>query len=540
MISSRVLRQLVESVLLEGFKDDQRYLIEKYPAHAADLRSLSPKWIMWLIARFGESPTREEEHPLDDAIATIKNYSKKDAALGTKYADPGTEERPNVFRSSVDEAFPPKDRSWKNPGDISTMTVDEMELILGLSERKKPRFKVDDADDIEGDRIGKVGPWNLWLPTTREKSCKIAGYDPVTLQPKTTWCTARMSGSNLFYSYIGKPGRETLLFYIIKDDPESDTDWLSLGFVNGRPELPSPDGGHSVDRANKGLNAGRLRQILGPYHDAIMSALSEKNVELGGKHPAREKIFAAAQSASALDYLIRGLSVEESNDLKFKLIDSHEIAQIAQEVWEKLSGDKSAAVRAHVSRSPKTPQNILLKLSEDPDRNVRFASISNQNFPSNELMRFADDHERHIREFVAGHRATTPETLVKLASDPEPGVRLRVATNRSTPTAEMEKLAADPDVQIRRIVASNPMTASSTLAKLAQDSDAGVRVKVVLNRSTPTSVLRAMVQSADSASTLAKNDMEVIRKNVIHQLKLRGDTSIKTEQTLRLLFGRLI
>ena len=46
----------IDEILLEGFKDDQRYLIEKYPDHAADLQELQPKWIDWLIDRFGESP----------------------------------------------------------------------------------------------------------------------------------------------------------------------------------------------------------------------------------------------------------------------------------------------------------------------------------------------------------------------------------------------------------------------------------------------------------------------------------------------------
>jgi hypothetical protein len=35
------LRQLIESIILEeGFKDDLRYLVEKFPSQAADLESL--------------------------------------------------------------------------------------------------------------------------------------------------------------------------------------------------------------------------------------------------------------------------------------------------------------------------------------------------------------------------------------------------------------------------------------------------------------------------------------------------------------------
>ena len=146
-INHHRLRALVESVLLEGFKDDQRYLAEKYPDHAQDLEGLHPKWVAWLTARFGERPKAEETHPFEDAIVTIKNFSKKDAGLSIKYADPGTEEKPNVFKPSVDKAFPPEDRSWKSPTDVAQMTVDEMELILGLSERKKESFKTEVSEE---------------------------------------------------------------------------------------------------------------------------------------------------------------------------------------------------------------------------------------------------------------------------------------------------------------------------------------------------------------------------------------------------------
>lgn len=48
-INHRQLRALVESVLLEGFKDDQRYLIEKYPDRAQDLSRLQPSDIQQLL-----------------------------------------------------------------------------------------------------------------------------------------------------------------------------------------------------------------------------------------------------------------------------------------------------------------------------------------------------------------------------------------------------------------------------------------------------------------------------------------------------------
>ena len=122
MILNRArLRVLVESVLLEGFKDDQRYLVEKYPDRARDLSSLQPKWIAWLTARFGESPRIEETHPLEDTIVTVLNFSRKDAAIGEKY-------RSNEqFRTAIDSQFPPDTRSLlsrrgRNRGSRSVKT----------------------------------------------------------------------------------------------------------------------------------------------------------------------------------------------------------------------------------------------------------------------------------------------------------------------------------------------------------------------------------------------------------------------------------
>jgi hypothetical protein len=576
-IDNRALRMLVESVLLEGFKDDQRYLIEKFPDHAADISALPPKWIMWLISRFGESPTQKEIHPFDDAIVTVKNYSKKDAALGAKYADPGTEERPNVFKPAVDEAFPTDQRRWKAPSDISVMNVDEMELILGLSERKKPKFKVDTAEDIEGDRVGKVGPWNLWMPTTRENSCKIAGYDPVTLQPKTTWCTARMAGSNLFYNYIGRPGEETTLFYIINDDPKSNTDWLSLGFINGKPELSGEDGGLSVDRDNRGLNVNRLKQILGPYHDEIMRTLSEKNRTLGGKHPAREKMAAAAKSVEALDYLVKSLSAEEATDIKRAILGY----ETSPEVLIKLAGDPNEDVRAAVAHKRSIPPEILVRLAGDPKQGVRYSVARHKSIPPEILARLAGDPEQIVRSVVARHASMPPEILARLAGDPAEEVRKSVALNPSTPVEFLVKLAGDPNgltrtnlvlnpstppeilaqfagdpsSTVRQYVGGNPKTPAENLARLAGDPDVYVRLHTALNPSTPVEFLAKLADDShlqvraqvsmnpatpiDVLKKLLKDRSESIRSSAASFLRRREAAGL-TESRLRQLIRHLV
>jgi len=515
MISKYYLRALVESIILEGFKDDQRYLVEKYPDHAQDLSRLQPKWIAWLIARFGESPRAEEMHPFEDAIVTVLNFSRKDAAIGDKY-------RSNEqFRTAIDSEFPPDTRSWKSPADPTTMTVDEMETILGLSERKKERFSVDvKEDDMESDRVGKVGPWSLWMPTTRERSCKIAGYDPVTRKPKTTWCTARMAGSNLFYHYVGRAGHETTLFYVIRDDPKGNQDWLSVGFVNGEVSLTGEHGGISVDRANDGLTPKKLQKILGSDHDEIMRLLTEKNKSLGGEHPARQKIKDAAQSVAALKHLTTGLSEDEASDLKAAVTQETDITpevltQLAgdksdavrvsvawnentpSEVLTQLADDKSGEVRSNLAGNKDTPPEILARLAGDKSEYVRNSVAANRSTPADVLGRLADDEHRYVRTGVASNPATPPNSLMKLVSDPVVSVRLSLSQNKSAPPEILKSLMNDVNVNVISGIASNPSITPDIRLQLANYDNTLVRAIIAVSPLTPPEILAKLAGDPD-------------------------------------------
>jgi len=574
MLNRFKLRALVESVLLEGFKDDQRYLVEKYPNHARDLSGLQPKWIAWLTARFGESPRVEETHPLEDTIVTVLNFSRKDAAIGEKY-------RSNEqFRTAIDSQFPPDARSWKSPADPTTMTVDEMEAVLGLSERKKQRINVNQAEDIEGDRVGKVGPWNLWLPTTREKSCKIAQYDPVTMEPKTTWCTARTSGSNLFYNYIGSPNADVTLFYAIKDDPKSNSDWISVGFVNGKPALEGKDGGLSVDRANKGLTLVKLKNILGPDHDEIMMKFTEKNKSLGGKHPAREKIVSAARSVEDFDYVTKGVSKDEASDIMDHILREPNInddvlmrmfdkgntlvrsliagdasRHLPDELVSKAVSDPETNVRYAISvyflnRNRAMPPEIALKLWNDTETVVKYSVVNNPAIPNKEvndffrdlaqsknkedreqaaqglrdpvlLSKLARDRADDVRARVAGNQHTPPETLVKLASDKVERVFSAAIANRNMPVESLMSFLDDPNPIKRRSIANNRKAPADALVKLSRDGEAQVRRWVALHPNTPEEVIRSMLADSDLNTTMNAKDTLKKRKKSVSESRLR-------------------
>jgi len=383
LLTERQIRSIIAELILEGYKDDQRYLIEKYPDHAGDLSALPPKWIAWLTARFGENARIKETHPFDDTIVTVMNFSRKETAIPQKYRDS------EQFRNAFDERFP-----GRSPSDPTTMTAGELETILGLLERKKQRTGAASAGDIERDRVGKVGPWNLWMPTTRENSVTIAQYDPVTLEPKTSWCTARTSEENLFYNYIGRPGEDVILFYIIKDNPKENEDWISLGFVDGEPELPSPNGGLSLDRDGGGMTPKRFEAILGPYHDEILNRLKRVVKDVGGTSPARQKFKDAGQDPEALEYLIRGLSRDTAIEMKAMVLSE---PSVSSEVLSAHLNDDNQKIQRAIAANPKTPHAYLKRLAISADWYVRLAVAKNPSTPAEILMHLEDDDMNWVR-----------------------------------------------------------------------------------------------------------------------------------------------
>ena len=458
MILNRArLRVLVESVLLEGFKDDQRYLVEKYPDRARDLSSLQPKWIAWLTARFGESPRIEETHPLEDTIVTVLNFSRKDAAIGEKY-------RSNEqFRTAIDSQFPPDTRSWKSPADPTTMTVDEMETVLALSERKKQRIEVSEDEDVEGDRVGKIGPWNLWMPTTREKSCKIAGYDPVTLKTKTSWCTARMSGANLFYSYVSKGN---VIFYVIHDNPKSVTDWVSIGFNGETPVLHGYFGGPSADRDDRSLTPEYLKSILGGYYDEILETLTRKVKQLAGVHPAKSKLSAASQSVEALRDVMRSLSVSESDEMKDFILNRQDVSL---DVLLALSRDKNEIVSAQAVGHSAAPPELVNQAVESTSARVRCYAALSSKISEDNLDILSNDEDGEVRGCVAQNRKTRTATLIKLSLDKRAEVRSAVAS-RINDVETIKRLGKDRNASVRREVAQN-QNAPVDLLKDLHDND---------------------------------------------------------------------
>lgn len=458
--------------LTSSFDDPD--LVEKI-GKVADHKKAGSVLVKWLESRF-ISKTVPEIHQIEDVIVSVLGFLDSFEVVENKWkADP-------EFKKTVSDYFQKPEWIKANSilGIIPLMSSDEIETLMGLAKRERQNFDVNvSEEEMESDRVGKVGSWNLWMPTTRERSCKIAQYDPVTLQPKTTWCTARMAGSNLFYNYVGRHGVNIILFYIIRDQPAETEDWLSVGFINGKPELSGKSGGVSVDRENSGLNAERLQSILGEDYGKIMGLLAEKSASVGGKHPAREKIAAAASSVKDLQRLVKGLSKDEARDLKINLLNEPEIDS---DIYWALAYDPDKAVQIAVAQSTRTPADVLEDLAVNGSEGAKVA--------------------------VAGNTSANLETLEYLSLDHHESVKLAVSQNGYAPAAAVKNLANASNPETRAIVAIVSRDAE-TLMQLASDEDFSVRYRVAKNLSAP----------PDALVLLAQEDHQNIRRNVANNMQ---------------------
>ena len=303
LLTEHQLRYLLREalLLLEGFKQDKEEiltLVQDDASLAEKVSKFKPPAIRWLIQRYGENAKIQETHPIADAILTLEKYISKVPQIKARWQrrdkkDYGGKSWGEILALSYEQSGknpswkkPPYDwenvNSWsQSPMDWGRMSSDEMSQIMTLSDLKKSKNTVAEEDPA-AIFIKKVGPWNIWVPQTKSDSIRIAGFDPVTMKSDVTWCTARTSGSNLFYSYNGI---DKYLVYIIKDnprphpDPAGVWDYISIGVKNGKIQTPAGGAGSTVERDNN-ANTRRdsffedMKYATSPYYDQIMAVVN--------------------------------------------------------------------------------------------------------------------------------------------------------------------------------------------------------------------------------------------------------------------------
>ena len=493
LLTERAIRQLIYNILLEGVREDAdalRALLTDAPDVLRKFEPLSmkPKWVNWLADRYVRNKYPADDK-LQDALPVVAAFAAADAAISQKYGS-----NPQ-FKAAVDNSFPPSERKWKNPADATSMSTTDMDTLLTLHKRPKDKIKIDRADKSwERDEIGTFGPWKLYFPRNQQNSINIAGVDPVTHEPYTTWCTGRTSGSNLFNNYAA---HGTMLFYAIntevtlKDPKDREGEGrICLGFLDGKLDVSGEYGGITVDAKNRGLKDADLARIFGGHTGSIIARAEAVVAELGGKHPVQGEIAAATKDPDKFSSMFQGLSDTEANDLfgHFSLDNfSPAVASVA-------ANHKSAFIRSEIATSKNLPESMVIKLAGDAHSHVRATVAGRDDLPESLLMQLAGDFDADTRSAVA-RRDDLPESLLtKLANERDIDVRRAVAQRRDLPESLLMKLANDRDTEVRMAVAGRRDLPESLLLQLAGDPVGGVRAAVAKRPNLPESLLMKLVE----------------------------------------------
>lgn len=344
--------------IVESNKSKLDLLIEQYPEEKEYIKKLPNKYQVWLINRYLDKEIKET-HSLKDSIVTLKHYADKESAILAAY-----KENKDNYRERLDIKV--------NPIEFNKLTVDDMDKLMStfVSLRQTVEIK---PTNIENDLVGKVGQWNIWLPSTRDNSIAIAQYTKNadgTLVPDTTWCTARIYESNLFYNYVGGSSGNLMLFYIIKDNANKSNpdDYLSLAFINGKPYFPSGegddtgDGSYTVDKDNKGITGIRLRSILGGNFKPIMDLMHSKSKSTGGKSPAFTKIEEASQDLNKYNNLIAGNSQKEKDAVSYGILKN--VNYIDPNVKKEISKTDDINILKILSKDESINPSLLMDITK--------------------------------------------------------------------------------------------------------------------------------------------------------------------------------
>ncbi len=516
MISKPYLRALIESVLLESYKSDQRYLAEKYPAHAGEVNDLQSKWIAWLMDRFGETPTRSEPDDVtfEKALEAIRSYAPRDAAMGEKY-------RTNDWwKKKVDDAFPGKE--WSSPADPTNMTVIDTLKLVDLSKMKKPRFDVDQSQSFAGDLVNTVGPWKIYEPSSRENSCNIVGTNKETGKPNTDWCTVRTDASNLFYNYAALYNLFTLVH---QGDVPTRQKWISIALNDdGTVEYEGVPGEQpTVNGENDAMDARGLRRMLGADFDGVMETLRERVKSHGGVSLARTKIRDAARDTQSFNHIMQGISKTEAASLKQQVA---KVPGISSEIAQLLADDPEWRVRHMLAQNKDAPADVIEKLSRDENVEVRQRIAKNEATPPEILTSLTTDKD--VVQYTVMNPRVPPETLASLAdvsfldrmlNRTDRDLLKAVGKNPSTPAQSLQKLAKNSDYYIRLGVAQNSAAPASLLRQLANDDKPSVRTSVAYNPSTDISIVREL--AVDKDGSVAMTAREALRNRGLSEGRLR-------------------
>jgi hypothetical protein len=239
----------------------------------------------------------------------------------------------------------------------------------------------------------------------------------------------------------------------------------------------------TVDGNNNALSPQRSKQILGEYHDDVMSIMRSHVLSRGGPSPAREKINSAARNLEDFRDVLRGISQSEADSMKMAIAMRPGITPPIEEI---LSNDEHGLVRQFLASNPDTTRETMMKLAVDPAQYVRRAVAQNSNVAA-EVLDFMSQNEKDVPVLVliARSRRAGPEALDRMIRAKNEEIEMWAAGNPRTPTDSLMFAARRGTTNVRRSVAQNRGADATVLSYLAHDPEEEVRNAVIMNQSTP-------------------------------------------------------
>lgn len=262
----------------------EQFLREKFSEPGSTLVGMDLAWIRKEVKSQAESGGVE---PIEDWLDYIVMMRKEEIKRKLSRTDLNDYVDLNDLRSTIDAV---------------TQLSDEEQAVFGnLMKDSRHIQMIAEFDDHE-----------IYFPITVQGS--IAFDTP----RRTTWCTTKPAGQNLFYSYVAR-GENIVLYYILKKslkESSAASSRVCLGFINNKLKLPSQAGTETVDLPNNGLSEKKLRSpaYFGDDYDAIIATCQSHIGTLKDGHPARAVVRRCCASIEYLKAQIKDYGKEEKED----------------------------------------------------------------------------------------------------------------------------------------------------------------------------------------------------------------------------------
>ena len=500
MNSEKLIRSLIESILLEGVEEDRNFLIRKFHDYETDLIDLPISGIKWLSARFGKQPMIREIETFEKSLLAIKSFIENENAIK------GNAKKLEAEFSNV---------KVTDPSSMTTSDIDNvLKALTKIRSDKSKTVDVSAASNPEDDVIATIGGWKISLATSRENSC-VLGLRNSAL------CTTREEGNNLWARYIA----DSIPFTFTPVGTTVATERMFI-WTFGEDCLPRYGeqdgyGAETVDGKNNNLQESDIRQRLGTHFEEIQSLLISKCRQLGGKHPAYKKVEDATKSLKALEELTKGIKGSDLHDIVSMVADK----ELSEEVEEALLVYPSASVKRALAGSRFVSTESLVQLAKDDQALVSRTAKSNPRFPVEELLLSTQESNDPSAWEALARSTENPEILMSildLKGQKFERARRLVAQRQNLSDKIVEELMSDPSEKVRRSLAENDSISTSVMQWIL-DNDKSVETLAGLarNKNLPLDVAKKILNDASLPAVVRlgalshpdiKNDLGVAKR----------------------------